>query len=45
MSAKLLNNFVAASSVLATRNVLSQIHNFGLTKNQLLDEAVWKGQP
>ena len=37
MSAKLLNNFVAASSVLATRNVLSQIHNFGLTKNQLLD--------
>ena len=37
MSAKLLNNFVAASSVLATRNVLSQIHNFGLTKKQLLD--------
>lgn len=37
MSVKLLNNFVAASSVLATRNVLSQIHNFGLTKKQLLD--------
>ena len=37
MSVKLLNNFVAASSVLATRNVLSQIHNFGLTKKQLFD--------
>ncbi len=37
MSVKLLNNFVAASSVLATRNVLSQIHNFGLTKKKLLD--------
>ena len=37
MSVKLLNNFIAASSVLATRNVLSQIHNFGLTEKQLLD--------
>ena len=37
MSVKLLNNFIAASSVLATRNVLSQIHEFGLTEKQLLD--------
>ena len=37
MSVKLLNNFIAASSVLATRNVLSQIHDFGLTEKQLLD--------
>ncbi len=37
MSVKLLNNFIAASSVLATRNVLSQINDFGLTKKQLLD--------
>ena len=37
MSVKLLNNFIAASSVLATRNVLAQIKNFGLTKKQLLD--------
>ena len=37
MSVKLLNNFVAASSVLATRNVLAQINDFGLTKKQLLD--------
>ena len=37
MSIKLLNNFIAASSVLATRNVLAQINDFGLTKKQLLD--------
>ena len=37
MSVKLLNNFIAASSVLATRNVLAQINDFGLTKKQLLD--------
>ena len=37
MSVKLLNNFIAASSVLATRNVLAQIYDFGLTKKQLLD--------
>ena len=37
MSVKLLNNFMAASSVLATRNVLAQINDFGLTKKQLLD--------
>ena len=37
MSVKLLNNFIAVSSVLATRNVLSQINDFGLTKKQLLD--------
>ena len=37
MSIKLLNNFIAVSSVLATRNVLSQIHEFGLTEKQLLD--------
>ncbi len=37
MSVKLLNNFIAVSSVLATRNVLSQIHDFGLTEKQLLD--------
>ena len=37
MSVKLLNNFIAASSVLATRNVLSQVHDFGLTEKQLLD--------
>ena len=37
MSVKLLNNFLAASSVLATRNILSQINDFGLTKKQLLD--------
>ena len=37
MAVKLLNNFIAASSVLATRNVLSQIHDFGLTEKQLLD--------
>ena len=37
MSVKLLNNFIAASSVLATRNVLAQIKDFGLTKKQLLD--------
>ena len=37
MSVKLLNNFIAASSVLATRNVLSKIHEFGLTEKQLLD--------
>ena len=37
MSVKLLNNFIAASSVLATRNVLSQIHELGLTEKQLLD--------
>ncbi len=37
MSVKLLNNFIAVSSVLATRNVLSQINDFGLTEKQLLD--------
>ena len=37
MSVKLLNNFIAVSSVLATRNVLAQAHDFGLTKKQLLD--------
>ena len=37
MSVKLLNNFIAVSSVLATRNVLAQINDFGLTKKQLLD--------
>ena len=37
MSVKLLNNFIAASSVLATRNMLAQINDFGLTKKQLLD--------
>ena len=37
MSVKLLNNFIAASSVLATRNALSQISDFGLTEKQLLD--------
>ena len=37
MSVKLLNNFIAASSVLATRNVLAQINDFGLTEKQLLD--------
>ena len=37
MSVKLLNNFIATSSVLATRNVLAQIHDFGLTEKQLLD--------
>ena len=37
MSVKLLNNFIAASSVLATRNVLSHVHDFGLTEKQLLD--------
>ena len=37
MSVKLLNNFIAVSSVLATRNVLAQINDFGLTEKQLLD--------
>ena len=37
MSVKLLNNFIATSSVLATRNVLAQINDFGLTEKQLLD--------
>ena len=37
MSVKLLNNFIAVSSVLATRNVLAQINDFGLTKKQLLE--------
>ena len=32
-----MTNETAASSVLATRNVLSQINDFGLTKKQLLD--------
>ena len=37
MSVKLLNNFIASSSVLATRNILAQINDFGLTEKQLLD--------